>query len=87
VHDYILPPELIRNKVNPMKTFECVFKPTCRSDMEEHGPLSFTITGRSDNAVRAEARGELRKHLRETEHVLASTSYWFMSAMCEVIDE
>jgi hypothetical protein len=55
--------------------------------MEEHGPLSFTITGRSDNAVRAEARGELRKHLRETEHVLASTSYWFMSAMCEVIDE
>lgn len=84
MNDYVIPPELLFNKDKPEKTFECAFKPTCQSDMLEFGPLFFKVSGRSDNAVRAEARGKLRVHLRETKHALASTSYWFMSCMNEV---
>ena len=84
--DYILPPQLLASP-GPLKKFQCIFKPSLSADAAQHSPLFFMVEGRSDNAVRAEARIQLRQHLRDTKHPLASPSYWFMSCMNEVPDE
>ena len=80
--DYILPQLLTPS--GPTKKFQCIFKPSLSADAAQHSPLFFMVEGRSDNAVRAEARMQLRQELRNTRHPLASTSYWFMSSVIEV---